>query len=424
MKKGKLTGQASQESVDSISDLPEDVMDLILVGLPIRDAIRTSILSKKWRFKWVSIPDIVFDKDCLMKDKSKPAHADVVDQVLSHHVGPICKFSCKSYVPSGSHFDRWIEFLSKNGIKKLSLKVKSLEKRYDVASSVFNCQQLCHLELINCILKVPPTFKGFHNLLVLDLISVSISAEAIACLISKCPLLETLKLRSETCPAFHIQAPNLRYLELDGLFRYLSIGSCPHLANMSLDYWMRPDYSDYTYLEGSDFLQFIECSLAIERLALKGSVLEFLCDGSIPKKLCATYDHLKCLEFDIRLNSDEILVILCILRSAPNLEELKIGYFAPDQTRFVLSEEDGEFWGAVTQFDCLLSHLRTVEIFGLAMLLDLEFIGCILSNAPVLETMKVYTNENVEDEEVPRLLDELLRFQRASTAEIKYLGHC
>lgn len=58
------------------------------------------------------------------------------------------------------------------------------------------------------------------------------------------------------------------------------------------------------------------------------------------------------------------------------------------------------------------------------MLLDLEFIGCILSNAPVLETMKVYTNENVEDEEVPRLLDELLRFQRASTAEIKYLGHC
>ena len=81
-------------------------------------------------------------------------------------------------------------------------------------------------------------------------------------------------MRSETCPAFHIQAPNLRYLELDGLFRYLSIGSCPHLANMSLDYWMRPDYSDYTYLEGSDFLQFIECSLAIERLALKGSVLE------------------------------------------------------------------------------------------------------------------------------------------------------
>ncbi|RWR81289.1 F-box/FBD/LRR-repeat protein [Cinnamomum micranthum f. kanehirae] len=399
-------------------------MDLILTGLPVRDAVRTSILSKKWRYKWVSIPDIYFEEDCLMKDESKPDHVNDVDQVLSHHVGPICKFSCLCYVPTGSHFDRWIDILSMNGIKKLILEMMLFEEYYDVSPSVFNCQQLCHLELIYCILEVPPTFKGFHNLSVLVLTEVSISAEAIAFLISKCPLLETLKLLTKTCPAFHIHAPNLRYLELDGDFHFLSIGSCPHLTNMSLDYWFRLGYSGYTYLEGSDFLQFIECSLAIERLALRGTVLEFLCDGSIPKKLSATYDHLKCLEFEIRVNSDEILVILCILRSAPNLEELKIRYFTVAKTRFDLSEEYGEFWGAVTQFDCLLSHLRTVEIFGLAMLLDLEFIGCILSNAPVLETMKVYTNENVKNEDVPRLLDELMHFQRASTAEIKYMGHC
>ncbi|RWR81287.1 F-box/FBD/LRR-repeat protein isoform X2 [Cinnamomum micranthum f. kanehirae] len=218
-------------------------MNLILVCLPIRDAVRTSILSKKWRYKWVSIPDIVFDKDCLMKDKSNREHADVVDKVLSQHVGPICKFSCMSYVLSGSHFDRWIEFLSLNVIKKLSLKIlEESYEYYDVASCIFDCEKLCHLELINCKLKVPPTFKGFHKLLVLVLNEVLISAEAIAYLISKCPLLETLKLRSigsETCPAFytdppafHIDAPNLRYLEIDGISGYLS--KCPLLETLKL----------------------------------------------------------------------------------------------------------------------------------------------------------------------------------------------
>ncbi|RWR81288.1 F-box/FBD/LRR-repeat protein [Cinnamomum micranthum f. kanehirae] len=422
MKKRKRTGQFSQGSIDSISNLPEDVMNLILVRLPIRDAVRTGILSKKWRYKWVNIPDIVFNEGCLMKGKSKTKHASAVDHVLLSHVGPICKFSCMSYVPGGSHFDRWILILSKKGIKKLSLKVNLLEKRYYVPSSIFNCQELCHLELFYCILKVPPTFKGFHNLLVLDLDN-SISEDDIEYLISKCPLLERLKLYAEFFKRFHIHAPNLRYLEFYGFFRDLSIGSSPLLTNMSLDFCLPPDYWD-DYEKGNNFLQFIGCSHGIERLALKGTVLQFLCVGSIPEKLSATYDHLKCLEVDIKLNSKEILAILCILRSAPNLKELKIGYYLDSvEGRYDLFEEEGDFWGAETQFDCLLSHLRTVEVFGVATLLDLVFIRCILSNAPVLEIMKIYTNDYVEAEEVSRILKELLRFRRASTAEILYLGH-
>ncbi|RWR81200.1 F-box/RNI-like superfamily protein isoform 1 [Cinnamomum micranthum f. kanehirae] len=500
-KEKKQAGQSTPASADLISNLFKDVMDLILVRLPIKDAVRTSILSKKWRYKWVSIPDLVFDKDCLMEGASEKEYAHVVDQVLLNHVGPICKFSCTNYVPSCSHIDRWIAFLSRNGIKKITIVMNLLEDRYDVPSSIFNCQELDHLELHLCRLKVPPTFKGFENLLVLDLnyayISdghaswkrdVSMSEDEIAFLIAKCPLLERLKL---SIPAFHqclkIHAPSLRCFEFNGQFRDLSLGSSPLLTNVSMYSILPPSFWDI--LEESNTCnldRFAEYSHRVERLALKDCSLQVICSlpslpyylqassssppqtsppsplpslhgdppssfdeddpmlvtlhsfnhftlfcfckyflvSDVPEKLSATYDHLKYLEVHIELNSKEILATLCILRSSPNLKELKIKYLLYDDERFNLTEEEASFWGAKIQFDCLLNHLHAVEIIGLALSMDLEFVRYILSSAPVLETMKVYTYEYLEEQEVSRIKNELMRFRRASSrAEIIYLGH-
>ena len=89
-----------------------------------------------------------------------------------------------------------------------------------------------------------------------------------------------------------------------------------------------------------------------------------------------------------------------------------------------LSGEHVELYGVKTQFDCFLCHLHAVEIIGLAMSLDLQFIRWILSNAPVLKTIKIYTNVYVEAEKISRILKELLQARRASShAEIIYLGH-
>ncbi|MCD7473544.1 hypothetical protein HAX54_015454 [Datura stramonium] len=41
-----------------ITDLPENVVNAILMRLPLRDAVRTSILSKKWRYKWCKVPQL------------------------------------------------------------------------------------------------------------------------------------------------------------------------------------------------------------------------------------------------------------------------------------------------------------------------------------------------------------------------------
>ena len=45
---------------DIISNLPRKITDEILVRLPIREAVRTCVLSTKWRNKWTTIPELVF----------------------------------------------------------------------------------------------------------------------------------------------------------------------------------------------------------------------------------------------------------------------------------------------------------------------------------------------------------------------------
>ncbi|RWR81311.1 F-box/FBD/LRR-repeat-like protein isoform X1 [Cinnamomum micranthum f. kanehirae] len=301
--------------------------------------------------------------------------------------------------------------------------MKLVDGRYDVPSSIFNCQELYHLELIFSRLKVPPTFKGFQNLLVLTLDLVSISKDDIARLISKCPLLERLKLLVNFFDRFHIHAPNLRYLEVGGCFQEFSLGNSPLLTNVSIEFNMAPTNPETD--NTCSLTKFIGCSYGIERLALNNSVIQFFCLAGVPEKLFVTLEHLKYLEVEIDLNSTEILPILCILRSSPNLEELKIQYGVDSvECRINLLEEGAKFWGELTRFDCLLNHLRAVEIIGLGMLLDLELIKCMLSNAPILEKMIIYTNEFVEAEEVLRIQTELLQFQRASAqARIIYLGH-
>ncbi|KAG5521445.1 hypothetical protein RHGRI_033864 [Rhododendron griersonianum] len=76
-----------------------------------------------------------------------------------------------------------------------------------------------NLNLANCVLEQPPTFKGFSRLVNLNFLNINISSEMCELFISTCPLLERLILRH--CSDFdslEINAPNLKYFEFMGNF--------------------------------------------------------------------------------------------------------------------------------------------------------------------------------------------------------------
>ena len=47
--------------IDMISDLPEGVLRYILSLLPTNEAVRTSILAKKWKHLWTYLPAFHFE---------------------------------------------------------------------------------------------------------------------------------------------------------------------------------------------------------------------------------------------------------------------------------------------------------------------------------------------------------------------------
>jgi len=114
---------------DRISCLPDHIIDPILSRLPIKEAGRTSVLSNKWRKKWSTLPDLVFDRQCVSSAVSKdPSVIEnkfvrTINHVLLLHSDPINKFKISDSgcdligVNSMADIDRWI--LHQEGLLKI-----------------------------------------------------------------------------------------------------------------------------------------------------------------------------------------------------------------------------------------------------------------------------------------------------------------
>ncbi|KAI4328662.1 hypothetical protein L6164_020998 [Bauhinia variegata] len=81
-KKPCLGGDYSQ---DIISTLPDEILSRILSFLPTKDAVKTSVLSKNWIYKWTCITNLDVDDKFSMKSRTrKEIFINFMNRVLSH----------------------------------------------------------------------------------------------------------------------------------------------------------------------------------------------------------------------------------------------------------------------------------------------------------------------------------------------------
>ncbi|KAF8407749.1 hypothetical protein HHK36_006884 [Tetracentron sinense] len=415
---------------DIISNLPDHVIETILVHLPIRDAVRTSVLSHKWRYKWATIPELVFDDysipppffdhNTILTAQDVIIHmhklVNSIDRVLLLHNGLVHKFDLSTRFLNDSFIDSWILFLSRNGIKELTLKYRG-EKHYRVPYSFFSCQAITCLKLLCCILEPPFVFKGFSHLKSLNLHSVILSDDVFETIISNCIALERLRvIELYGCTHFKIRGLNLQHLYFQGELTHICFIDAPRLSFVSI--FLQNSLLEHVGRGDScNLVQVLGPLTGLEKLATEGFFIKFLAIGNVPVRLPVTYDRLKSISLVMNFEDlNETLVMLCLLQSSPNLHELEIVH---DDADFADLEED--FWKAQGQLDCSMNHLRVVRVSDIVWLQpELQFMKFVLANSPVLEILSVIRKSDIIFDET-KMMEELLRFERASSiAEIVY----
>ncbi|MFS8028400.1 putative F-box domain, leucine-rich repeat domain superfamily, F-box-like domain superfamily [Helianthus anomalus] len=189
---------------DFISTLPQNIIEDILTRIPLQEALRTSVLSKKWRYTWRGMPKLVFtdkmvtlpsDHLCLQLKKYKLVNA--IFHVLLLHNGPtILEFHCSFvHLLMESEFAQILSYLARgNTVKQLFIFSDNRSFKLPVSLVALQGLELVHLE--NCTLESPLAFHGVSSLTHMTFRNVEVSAQMLQRLISKCPLLQSFVLVS------------------------------------------------------------------------------------------------------------------------------------------------------------------------------------------------------------------------------------
>ncbi|WOG96039.1 hypothetical protein DCAR_0415369 [Daucus carota subsp. sativus] len=434
-----MMAQSSRRKVDFvkkdiISELPQNLLEIILCFLPIRDAVRTSALSRAWRYRWTRIPHLIFDLESIFHSTMKKytenddpglkaySFVSVINEVLLLHKGPILKFSLD--IPQGYKFDtqivhdyidQWISLLSKNGTKQLTLdNYNNLLEESNAHN--FSVLDPTHLRLLSVWFPYTPSCERFANLTHLELVDATYSFGQS---IFFCPVLEKLTLI--ICRGLfpnNFCAPNLKCL-IQVYHKLSSKYSLAGLENLE-------EYSLMLLEDCSEEMQTFNVVIIpgslhkIEKFSLADDSLKVLAAGGFPHKLSKPLPYLKSLNiFDIDFGVlCEASCLVSLIRSAPNLRKLHISNSC-NGGKDKLEEyqiEDSE--------DCTMLHLEIVLFSDFkGFVAELELVKFLLACSPSLKSLFIHRRCSIKDcASALKITEEMLQYTRASSrAQIRHL---
>ncbi|CAI0458350.1 unnamed protein product [Linum tenue] len=403
-------------SADRITNLPVDVIQQILMFLPIKHAAKTSTLSTRWRHHWRSIPKLVFDRrvaigsgGSISTDMMNKSMFNIFKALLLHD-GPIKKFvlSCPGLKSCyGNEIDEIVVYLSHRDLQEFMLFCAAGDsQKYKLHSSLFSCIQLNRLRLDHCEFGQPSWFVGFSMLTVLLLSDVTLPSDFCENFLVKCPMLKDLRLVDcDGLSNLNIVAPCLErfcftYRDLQKIcfkctpvLYLVSFRLCRNLENTA------------------DMIALLASLPALQKFSVDFGLPQHLAvgDSDFPSRLPTPLHrleilHTRNLDFSI-LKAAHFFV--CLITSSPNLRELTIklhrsqSYQPADSaaTTSIGGLLEAEYrQGSGNRF---LQQLRVFEMEEcLGTQVELDLVKFVLATGPVLERIHIPPSHKLTSEKL------------------------
>ncbi|GMN28001.1 hypothetical protein TIFTF001_001886 [Ficus carica] len=253
-------------AVDRFSELPDTLIHLILSFLPTIDAVRMSLLSKRWRNIWYSLPVLDFDESTIAGGFNAKMFSKLVGKCLKLRKAGMLAANgeiaiAKFRLVTGSMYrwsriHSWLGLVSESKIKELDLYIACRpRKSFFVPPNIIRIRSLTRLRLANVV--VMNLDSNLPALISLSLENVKSSDQVLCDLVLRCCSLERLlvnscrglsklkvsssslkflEIASTECEVCQVEASNLesfvcsgRQTRLDGL----SLSLCGALRNLS-----------------------------------------------------------------------------------------------------------------------------------------------------------------------------------------------
>ncbi|ERM98003.1 F-box/FBD/LRR-repeat protein At1g13570 [Amborella trichopoda] len=428
-KRHRNTAQTTNDTVqiingggsDRLRELPKPILYSILSLLPIKDAIRTSVLSHKWKNVWTKIPHLNTDLQSVLPRrfpyrKATKKHERFiygVNRIFIHRKSLIQRFSIEAdFCLCHNALDMWIFLLVDRKIEELFLcnqrLTKESNKVYEVPNLLLNCKSLKLLEIVDCKLKPPPNFKGFSNMRTLKL-NQCVLRDSLVQAILKSPLLETLDfcdcklepssnfvcfprvktlkfnrceiaeiliesiltksrclefLLIDDCWGFNhilVSLPNLRVLHVKCAVT-VHLEKTPKLEDVLLSptFLCKEQEDDYRAAL-SDRKIFWGHLLRVETLSLGSLIIRGLGSIAINWYSVGTFENLSKLELGILpIEEKDRSMVSNLLRVSPFIKKLIVG---DDPHRHAIESYcEDKYWETQESCHCLMKHLETIHI--------------------------------------------------------------
>ncbi|XP_057869089.2 F-box/FBD/LRR-repeat protein At1g13570 isoform X1 [Cryptomeria japonica] len=446
---------------DAFCILPDSLVAFILSKMTITDAVKSSILSKRWRFVYTQMPQITFYPHHFLRPGVTPRDpcpvlgsrvGNIISNILlghSHNLEGLHLHSSDSdwLNFSDENVCKWVRHASQCNVQHLTLRNHNNiidRTTYPPAvdpippPALFKCSRLVtfYLDKYN-LTRFPIDFVGFPNLNTCHLRYVKFTDESLVSLISLCPCLQKLEIILDNWLGnVIIFSSTLEHLNIS-FVKSLSV-NCPKFRNLSAAWIDDLSVNGVPFYELSmndTFHLEMHCGGTLRELNMNclGGILAPLpgvVSASRFLHIVGNFQSLKKLVINLTypwkmLESEAGMDVplLDLLHRLPNLQTLSmLGFFVEELAR-----------GPIP--DCLTSpHVNLKKIRLQIIQFDdkeVAVISCLLQSMPSLEAFEIKLpyecdeNESEYEGQCLKLFKDIMSLRRASSlARIIVLDKC